>query len=66
MSDEEDLKRQIRQTYDVGNSLIHRIYMCSENVKTLLVKPYMSSSNLSQVWCELYSLICRSVNSEFN
>ena len=43
MSDEEDIKSQIRQTYARGNSLINRFYMCSENVKTLLFKTYMSN-----------------------
>ena len=52
LSDEEDIKRQIRQTYARGNLLINRFYMCSENVKTLLFRTYMSNFYSSQLWCK--------------
>ena len=54
LSDDCDIKRQIRSVYARGNSLIKKFRHCSEEVKVKLFKSYCSSFYGCTLWAKFY------------
>ena len=57
LNDNLDIKRQCRQIYAQGNSLIRKFYMCSVEVKLKLFESYCSPMYTPHLWCK-YSKTC--------
>ena len=52
LSDDDDMTRQRNKIYAQGNALIRKFYMCTENVKIALFKPYCTTLYTSTLWCK--------------
>jgi hypothetical protein len=50
LSDDLDIKRQCRQLYAQGNSLIRKFHMCSVEVKLFLFQSYCSPMYTAHLW----------------
>ena len=50
LTDDADLKRQVKAMYVRGNMLVHNFKFCSDNVKNTLFKCYCSNSYGSELW----------------
>ena len=50
LSDDLDIKRQCRQLYAQGNSLIRKFHMCSVDVKLVILQSYCSPMHRAHLW----------------
>ena len=50
LSDDLDIKRQCRQLYAQGNSLVRKFHMCSVEVKLFLFQSYCSPMYTAHLW----------------
>ena len=50
LTDDVDIKRQVKAMYVRGNMLVHNFNFCSDNVKQNLFKCYCSNSYGSELW----------------
>ena len=50
LSDDADIKRQIRQTYAQANLILRKFSMCSLEVKLKLFRSYCSCLYTAQLW----------------
>ena len=50
LSDDDDIARQRKKIFAVGNCLLRKFYMCSTDVKVTLFKSYCSSFYSAQLW----------------
>ena len=52
MSDDGDIRRQIRALYARGNMLKRHFYNCSLDVKTIIFRAYGTSMYTAVIWCK--------------
>ena len=50
LSDDNDIARQRKNIFAIGNCLLRKFYMCSTDVKVTLFKSYCSSFYTAQLW----------------
>ena len=51
LNDNDDIMRQIGSIYGRGNSIINKFRTCTDDVKCILFKTYVSNFYMSQIWC---------------
>ena len=66
LSDNIDIKRQIRSTYARGNALLRKFSKCSNKVKSRLFKAYMENFYGAQLWCNYSTTMLSCLKVAYN
>ena len=66
LSDALDIEKTKRAIYARGNSLVRRFHSCSEEVKVLLFRTYMTPLYCSHVWAKYTQVNFQSVKTAYN
>ena len=66
MSDDEDIKRELRLVYCRGNLLLRKFRQCSEDVKLQLFRSYCNNLYCCSLWCQYTKEILRKLKVAYN
>ena len=66
LTDNLDINRQVQNIYSRGNMLIRKFYVCSESVKIMLFRTYLSSMYNCQLWCKYNRSIMYKLSVAYN
>ena len=66
LSDDVDIKRQLRSLYCRANSLKFKFQHCSDVVKSLLFKMFCSTIYCSSLWCKYTKTVYQKVKVAYN
>ena len=57
MKDDNDIKRQLRQVYSKGNSLVHKFKPCTDSVKAELFRMYCGNMYCCTLWANYHNTV---------
>lgn len=66
LSDASDMRKAKRAIYSKGNSLVRKFGACSEDVKTVLFRSYMTPIYCSHIWANYTQANFNSVKTAYN